>query len=754
MATEELTSDRDLARPLATPPASSQPASGPLSDPGEPALSAALEAESPPSSTPPDDPLIGAVIAERYRLIERVGEGGMGAVYRGEHVALRKRVAVKFLHAEMSRIADVVARFEREAVAAANLEHPNIVAAHDFGKTKDGTFFLVMEYVDGGSLRDLLDKEGRLQPARVAHIARQIAAALQRAHALEIVHRDLKPENVVLVEREGDRDFAKVIDFGIAKVPLGRLSGGGQALTQAGMVFGTPDYMAPEQALGGKVDHRADLYAFGVMVFEMLTGQRPFESDDVMALLGKHMTQPPPAASATAPPGVLSAAVDQVFDKALAKSPGARFDSAAEFVKALDAALGIAYVPSGGTYPPGFLAPVPASIGTPPYGVVAPPPAVVKGPVATVPPGSSASVPGDIATRSPAAAEVARETLDTLVSGYADLRKDPARHKRVVIVAASIGVLVLVFAIATRPRHTTHVASNTNGTPSGTHVTPTVPPSILRAGSNTTPPPATADTPPAPVTTAATPNPPSPTATGTGDAPARGASLADQLAEYQNRPNVRVLLDAARGRQLRMVITAFEQTRAQAPDDPIVNYLLGTLYARDRGRTALAVERYGDAVRLAPDFARDPTLLRDVVNAFASQRRPVPQATALLGGPLSGTVGPYLLDAFMNARRPPTRARLLAALNAAPFNALADPTARGLIELSSARTCEEKLPIVQQLGREGDDRALPYLRRIQVSPRGCGVFGFGPCNPCLSEAMPQALAAIGRRPAPGALRPL
>src|SRR5262249_29005170 len=156
--------------------------------------------------------------------------------------------------------------------------------------------------------------EERVPPPRALHIARHIAAALNRAHTLGIVHRDLKPENVVLVERDGDKDFAKVIDFGIAKVSADKMHSG-PALTQAGMVFGTPDYMAPEQARGSKVDHRADLYAFGVMVFEMLVGARPFHAEDVMSLLGKHMTSPPPSASAMAPPGVLPAAVDPVLSK-------------------------------------------------------------------------------------------------------------------------------------------------------------------------------------------------------------------------------------------------------------------------------------------------------------------------------------------------------------------------------------------------------------------------------------------------------
>src|SRR5579864_7103433 len=172
--------------------------------------------------------LVGIVLSGRYLIERLLGEGGMGAVYQAEHTHMRKRLAVKVLHPEMSRMPEVVARFEREAMAAAHIEHPNVAAATDFGKLEDGSFFLVLEYVEGKSLRDAM-AAGRVELARVLHVARQIASALGRAHALGIVHRDLKPENVMLVTREGDADFVKVLDFGIAKVPVGELGGGAPA---------------------------------------------------------------------------------------------------------------------------------------------------------------------------------------------------------------------------------------------------------------------------------------------------------------------------------------------------------------------------------------------------------------------------------------------------------------------------------------------------------------------------------------------
>jgi serine/threonine protein kinase len=284
--------------------------------------------------------LVGKVLSERYRIEALLGEGGMGAVYLAEHVLMRKRLAVKVLHPEMTRMSEIVARFEREAMAAAHIEHPNVAAATDFGKLEDGTFFLVLEYVEGTSLRDAV-ANAPLGVERTLHIAYQMAAALARAHALGIVHRDLKPENVMLVDRDGDPNFVKVLDFGIAKVPMGELAladgSAGQVLTQLGMVYGTPEYMAPEQALGEAVDARADLYALGVMMFEMLTGVRPFESDSKVALLGAKVTSDPPSLASKNPAVRVSPHVEALVRALLDKDARQRPESAHDVLDAIDA---------------------------------------------------------------------------------------------------------------------------------------------------------------------------------------------------------------------------------------------------------------------------------------------------------------------------------------------------------------------------------------------------------------------------------
>jgi serine/threonine-protein kinase len=293
-----------------------------------------------------DDARVGTVLADRYRLNELVGEGGMGKVYGAEHIHMRKRVAVKVLHRELTTVPEVVARFEREAMAAANIDHPNVAIATDFGKLADGAVFLVLEFVQGKNLRDQV-AQGPFEVPRALHIARQIAGALGAAHTQSIVHRDLKPENVMLIEKGGDPDFVKVLDFGIAKVPIDQIAKdapadapkSGHVITRAGMVFGTPEYMAPEQALGQNVDGRADLYALGVILFEMITGGRPFVGDDKASILGQQLSKSPPRLSEKL--GVeVPESVEQVVVRLLAKEVALRFQKADEVAAAVEAIIG------------------------------------------------------------------------------------------------------------------------------------------------------------------------------------------------------------------------------------------------------------------------------------------------------------------------------------------------------------------------------------------------------------------------------
>lgn len=274
------------------------------------------------------DDLVGRIVAERYLVERLLGSGGMGAVYAAQHTQLKKLVALKILHGAMSSNEEVVARFEREAVAAGRLVHPGIVAATDFGRLEDGSFYLALEFVDGQSLAELLDDEKTLSPARAVGIAIQINDALCAAHGEDIVHRDMKPENVMLVRGEDGEDYVKVVDFGIAKIRLDEEHQEG--LTRAGLVFGTPEYMSPEQAMGNEADARSDLYGVGMLLYEMLAGSSPFREEDVTAMLTAQIKQPPPPLSEDIP-----SEVRDVVMRLLSKDPDERPQSADELAEEL-----------------------------------------------------------------------------------------------------------------------------------------------------------------------------------------------------------------------------------------------------------------------------------------------------------------------------------------------------------------------------------------------------------------------------------
>ena len=303
-----------------------------------------------PEAEPVGASRIGQVLSGRYRISALLGEGGMGSVFLAEHIHMKKRFAEKLLHPEMAGNEEVVARFRREAQAAAHVEHPNVVAASDFGQTDDGAFFLVLEYVDGTSLRDALGA-GAFPAARALRIIRQVALALERAHAFGIVHRDLKPENVMLVRKENEADFVKVLDFGVARFdPNAERGDGQQPLTRVGTVIGTPEYMAPEQALGERVGPGSDLYAVGVILYELLAGMHPFEGD-TMAMMSKHIIAPIPPFRERAANVDVPAAVEAVVMRLLQKDVQARHANARALVVAIDEAAAMSGLDAGGAPP-------------------------------------------------------------------------------------------------------------------------------------------------------------------------------------------------------------------------------------------------------------------------------------------------------------------------------------------------------------------------------------------------------------------
>ncbi len=600
-----------------------------------------------------DDQPEGTLVGGRYRLVRRIGEGAMGSVYLARHEGLQRSVAVKFLKEELTGNREVAERFAREAIAAARLEHPNVIAVHDAGTDERGRCFLAMEYIEGELLRDVLERARALPHVRVIELARPIAKALDHAHSLGIVHRDVKPENVLIGRREG-AECVKVIDFGIAKIfqPDGPA---GAALTRTGIVLGTPEYMAPEQAAGTAIDHRADLYALAVVVYEMTVGRRPFDHEDIMALLMAHLTATAPAPSAVYPEGHFSPEVDAVFARALSKAPADRYANAVAFVDALEAAFDAPPVERTPTEPAPPEAPAPA-------------PVVVPAPV----------------------------TATVTVTGWRAL---PALARWGVIVGGAALSLGLLLA-ATRGAH-----RNADLAPEATPIA-----ARRRAA------PAHPEGRPAPV----------------DDLRARIAAL-----------RARADLPTATARQRESTARALEAQRAASPRDAALAFVLGGVYARDRDTASKSLDAYRDAQREAPALFAEEPMADDVARIYATSPTLAAPASELLRGPLVDVALDPLVAA---AVRGPGRARIEALLAAPPFAGRVDATQRGLIALSAARSCEAKRPVVEALGRDADERALPALRRIPTGS-GCGFLSLGTCNACMNGAVSQAIRAIeSRRP--------
>ncbi|MDC0667632.1 serine/threonine protein kinase [Nannocystis radixulma] len=282
---------------------------------------------------PPAPDLTGTLLLDRYCLLRKLGVGGMGTVYEAEHVTIKKRCAIKILNPEFAHRSELVERFLQEARAASMIGHENVVEITDFGATPTGSVFFVMEMLVGEDLSETIKRAAPLPWSRAASITMQICRALQSAHEKGIIHRDMKPENCFRIERSGNPDFIKVLDFGIAK--LTGEDGSSGRLTSTGMIFGTPTYMSPEQAQGMRVDHRADVYAVGVILYELVTGKVPFTADNFMGILTKHMFEDPPAPSEAAPETVILPEVEALILKAMQKDRGLRFQSMRELMDAI-----------------------------------------------------------------------------------------------------------------------------------------------------------------------------------------------------------------------------------------------------------------------------------------------------------------------------------------------------------------------------------------------------------------------------------
>jgi serine/threonine-protein kinase len=634
--------------------------------------------------------LIGQTLSGRYRINRLLGEGGMGAVYEAEHTHMRKRLAVKVLHQEMSHLPEVVARFEREAMAAAHIDHPNVAGATDFGMLEDGSFFLALEYVEGVSLRDVVAK-GKLELGRALHITNQIAQALLRAHALGIVHRDLKPENVMLVERDGDTNFVKVLDFGIAKVPVGEFSaeepaasaasGAPKVLTQMGMVYGTPEYMAPEQAMGQNVDARADLYALGVMLYEMLSGARPFDHESKVSLLGMHVTARVPPFAERCPEALVPPEVEGIVMRLMRKEATERFESARDLSEAIGNAV-VVLVERGRIEPPPGVMPV------------------LSGPQASSP-GISARLAGPISLVNPMRASLASAPAKVNdESGGIRVGIPSNKGKYATIAGGVLLTLTLVGFI-------TVVSSRAH----------------LRAGGVTL-----AD---------------GGIASASGDGKDAASSVNDDkiaaaLASIDKG-------DYGTGIATLTTLEPEELGRADVHRALLKAYLA-------TGASAEAMREVGLLLKADPSTAADPKLLEDVRNAAIGKGEAADEAFALLesslGAPGIDELYEIAYEQWAVAGYPGASGRARKALTRPEVRSKGTPAVQIALDLRSTSACGKLHDLLARAADVGDIKTLAILRAY-VPTRGCGFLGARDCWPCMRKdnALAVAIKSIEDREA-------
>src|SRR5690349_18094664 len=288
----------------------------------------------------PADPFIGRdILNGQFQILQKIGSGGMGSVYKALQPAMNRMVAVKILHPKLANRKDLVSRFRREARAMSHLTHPNTVKVYLYGELEDGSLYIVMEYLDGKNLNQTVRAEGPMPLERGLPILIQACNALEEAHKNGIIHRDLKPENIFISQQGGMKDFAKVHDFGLAKVTEREMRPGSIILTQEGMVFGTPEFMSPEQAQGKALTSASDIYSLAVILYEVLTGKLPFEARTAMEYIQQHVTAPPMPLEQRMPGKRFPPLLWTVLERAMRKRPEERFESAADFATAMQAVL-------------------------------------------------------------------------------------------------------------------------------------------------------------------------------------------------------------------------------------------------------------------------------------------------------------------------------------------------------------------------------------------------------------------------------
>jgi serine/threonine protein kinase len=592
----------------------------------------------------PPDPRIGQVLQGRYRILARVAAGAMGVVYRGERVELRRPVAVKFLHPWIAAQPAFRARFETEARAMSRLGHPNCVSVIDFGL--EGSPYVVMDFVAGSTLRQLL-QSGPLSPPRAVAITRQLLAGVAHAHAQAIIHRDLKPENLILGDAAGLADHVRILDFGLAKLR------DGPAMT-SGLAIGTPSYMSPEQTgAPGEIDGRTDIYAVGIILFEMIAGRKPFVSDKVADILLMHRDSPPPSLREAVPGGGVSRELEAVVNRALAKSPDTRFQTAAEFAQALDQVPEAVAARAAGTFPSApsssaaaptssaptyegdrtILDPTPSHL-SPPTPESVPPPA--SAPSASAPGPASASAPSPLPFAQAPGVEGDRGTGrpgGTRLAGAGWIG----------LGAVAAVALALVFVGLRRHPAAPDAARRAGSAGAGVSASSAAVEPVVAEPKATAPVPVAIASPvtSAPVAPSSVP----------GLVPGPGAPAPVVPSVDERLTNADRLIAAGEWEQALVVL---QKARREKPDSAVVAYQLANL--------SLEHKRWGEGAQAArvaaerdPKYRSDERLVRNLVRSLASDKG-YERSEDVLHGFGAGPV-PFLKDAAAHDKNPTVRQR-------------------------------------------------------------------------------------------------
>jgi len=667
----------------------------------------------------PKRDLAGELIGDRYRLLEPLGEGAVGVVYRAEHTLMKKQVAVKVLHPATSRHPAVTERFIGEARALAQIGHRHVCHATDFGQTADGEFYLVMEFLEGRTLSDLMQRERRVAPDRAVFIVEQMCAGLAACHYKGIVHRDLKPENVMLVEADGYPDTVKLFDFGIAHVVEQ------DAVQRRDTVMGTVEYMAPEQALGDAVDARTDLYALGVMLFELLTGRLPFEHKDPLEVLRSHIEEYAPDVRDVAPDAGIPEALADVVRELLSKRPSDRIQSADELKARLGRVwAGASQASSGGSSVDvmGFwqraTTPLKAAIvGVPVLIAVlalafsggdTPEPAVDAGSMAVAAGGVPASADEVGGSDEEDDAKPEPDDEDDLEIAIEEPEKKATPQPE-------------------KPKPEAQAKPDTAAVPDKPEVADT--------------PPATPTEPPPTTGTAGTTGTPPATAQPTSTAAPPGGTLSPEQA-VAALPEAKLILENLRTGNANVALTQLQGLVAKAPQNAAVHYLLGKASSATSDDVG-ALAGFRKAIELDARYAADQTLV-DTVMAFIDLPDDPTTETALklITDHLAAKHSTRLATVAMNSGLAQSRERAVRILQDAKQLDRIAPWQKSAVLLRQAATCEQRKPHVLQLGTLGNKKALTVLSTMANSRRGCGPTGGDDCHACMRTDLDRIVAEL------------